>query len=108
MGAKIDDWKILHLPATGIIAAWVVRLKNHSSPVVNLWAATATSTYDTGSAWAADGSHFAVCSPAFHWPSGADHVLTAVAIKVDIIAFWTLGGDNPIIYSSITGQDFLT
>jgi len=32
MGALIDDWKILHLPAANTIAAWVVRLKNHSTP----------------------------------------------------------------------------
>jgi len=105
MGALIDDWKILHLPAANTIAAWVVRLKNHSTPVVNLWAATATSTYDTGSAWEADGSHFAVCSPVFNW-AGADHILSTGASNVDVIAFWTLGGDDPIIYGTISGQVF--
>jgi len=25
-----------------------------------------------------------------------------------VIAFWTLGGDDPIIYGTISGQDFLT
>lgn len=101
MSALIDDWKILHLPAANTIAAWVVRLKNHSSPVINLWAATATSTYD-------DGDSFEVCSPAFHWAAGTDHVLTATASNVDIVSFWTLGGNDPIIYGSVTGQAFAT
>ena len=94
-------WKILHLPAAGTIAAWVVKLTNKASPVANTWAGNGASTYDTGSA-------FAVCSPAFHWAGGTDHILTAVASNVDIIAFWTLGGDDPIIYSTISGSAFAT
>ena len=104
MSAKIDDWKILHLPAANTVAGWVVRLKNHSSAVVNLWAGHASSTYDNGSAFVA-----VTTAPAFHWAtSGSDHVLTATASKVDILAFWTFGGASPVIYSTITGQDFAT
>ena len=98
MTALIDNWKILHLPATNTIAAWVVRLKNHSSPVANTWVCTSASTYDNGSA-------FATTTPVFVW-SGADHVLTAGASKVDVIAFWTLGGATPTIYATISGQEF--
>ena len=98
MGAKIDNWKILHLPASGTIAAWVVRLKNHSSPVVNLWVATSASTYDNSGTWS-------TTTPVFNW-GGADHILTAVASKVDVITFWTLGGSTPIIYGTTSGQNF--
>ena len=99
--AKIDDWKILHLPASGTVAGWVVRLKNHSSAVINLWEGNTASTFDNGSA-------FAVCEPVFHWNGGADHVLTATASKVDILSFFTFGGDDPIIYSSVIGKAFAT
>jgi hypothetical protein len=27
---------------------------------------------------------------------------------IDIVGFWTKGGDDPAIYSTISGQDFLT
>ena len=100
MSAKIDDWKILHLPATGIIAAWVVRLKNHSSPVVNLWAGHASSTYDNSGTWS-------TITPDFHWDNnGIDHILTATADKIDILSFWTKGGSPSVIYSSVFGQNF--
>ena len=101
INAAVTTWKILHLPAANTVAGWVVRLKNHSSAVVNLWTGNAASTYDNGSA-------FAATTPAFHWGGGTDHVLTATASKTDIISFWTFGGDDPVIYSTVTGQDFLT
>ena len=101
INAAVTTWKILHLPATNTIAGWVLKLTNHSSAVANTWTGDAASTYDTGSA-------FAVCTPVFHWAGGTDHVITATASKTDILAFWTFGGDNPVIYSTICGQDFLT
>jgi len=101
MTALIDDWQIKHLPASGTIAAWVVRLKNHSTPVVNLWAGSSTSTWDNGGTWS-------TTTPHFHWAGGTDHVLSAGASDIDVIAFWTLGGATPIIYSTVSGQDFLT
>ena len=93
-------WKILHLPAAGTIAAWVVKLTNKASPVANTWAGNGASTYDTGSA-------FAVCTPVFHWATSEPHVISTGGGDIDIIAFWTKGGDNSVIYSTITGQDFL-
>jgi len=101
INAAVTTWKILHLPAANTVAAWVLKLTNHSSAVTNTWDGAATSTYDNGSA-------FAVCTPVFHWAGGTDHVITATADKTDILSFWTFGGDNPVIYSSISGQDFLT
>ena len=100
--AAPTTWKILHLPASGTIAAWVVKLtQNGSGAVTTTWTGDGASTYDTGSA-------FAVCTPVFHWAGGTDHVMTAVNSAIDIIAFWTKGGDDPVIYSSITGQAFAT
>ena len=99
--AQCDTWKILHLPPASTIAAWVVKLTNKASAVTNAWVGNAASTYDTGSA-------FAVCTPVFHWAGGSDHVITATADKTDIVTFWTFGGDDPVIYSTIAGQDFLT
>ena len=100
--AAPTTWKILHLPATGIIAAWVVKITQHaSSAVTNTWTGDGASTYDTGSA-------VAVCTPVFHWAGGTDHVLTATASKIDIVTFWTFGGDDPTIYSTISGQNFAT
>ena len=55
-----------------------------------------------------DKTTFATTTPVFHWPGGTDHVLTATASKIDIISFFTLGGDDPTIYGSITGQNFAT
>ena len=101
INAAVTTWKILHLPATNTIAGWVLKLTNHSSAVANTWTGDAASTYDNGSA-------FAVCTPVFHWAGGTDHVLTATADKTDVLTFWTFGGDNPVIYSAINGQDFLT
>ena len=101
INAAVTTWKILHLPATNTIAGWVLKLTNHSSAVTNTWTGAATSTYD-------DGDSFEVCTPVFHWAGGTDHVLTATADKTDIVTFWTFGGDNPVIYSAIMGQDFLT
>ena len=101
INAAVTTWKILHLPAANTVAGWVLKLTNHSSAVANTWTGDAASTYDTGSA-------FAVCTPVFHWAGGTDHVITATANKTDILTFWTFGGDNPTIYSTIAGQDFLT
>ena len=99
--AQCDTWKILHLPPTGVIAAWVVKLTNKASAVTNAWVGNAASTYDNGSA-------FAVCTPVFHWAGGTDHVLSTGVTDFDILGFWTKGGDDPTIYSTISGQDFLT
>ena len=101
INAAVTTWKILHLPATNIVAAWVLKLTNHSTAVANTWTGDAASTFDNGSA-------FAVCTPVFHWAEGTDHVITATASKTDILSFWTFGGDDPIIYSSITGLNFAT
>ena len=101
INAAVTTWKILHLPATNTIAGWVLKLTNHSSAVANTWTAAATSTYD-------DGDSFEVCLPVFHWAGGTDHVITATADKTDILSFFTFGGDNPVIYSTITGQNFAT
>ena len=101
INAAVTTWKILHLPAANTIAGWVLKLTNHSTAVANTWTGDAASTYDTGSA-------FAVCDPVFHWHGGDDHVITATADKTDILSFFTFGGNDPVIYSTITGQDFLT
>ena len=101
INAAVTTWKILHLPATNTIAGWVLKLTNHSTAVANTWTGDAASTFDNGSA-------FAVCTPVFHWAGGTDHVITATASKTDIISFWTFGGDDPVIYGSITGQAFAT
>ena len=100
--AAPTTWKILHLPAAGTIAAWVVKITQHAgSAVTNTWTGDGASTYDTGSA-------FAVCTPVFHWAGGTDHVMSTGVGDIDIISFWTKGGDDPAIYSTISGQDFLT
>ena len=97
----VTTWKILHLPPTGIIAAWVVKLIQHAgSAVTNTWTANGASTFDNGSA-------FAVCTPVFHWVTSDPHVMSTGTGKVDIIAFWTQGGDDPVIYGTVSGQDFL-
>ena len=101
INAAVTSWKILHLPAANIVAGWVLKLTNHSSAVANTWTGDAASTYDTGSA-------FAVCTPVFHWSGGTDHVMTASNNAIDIISFWTFGGDDPTIYSTISGQAFAT
>ena len=101
MTGIIATWTILHLPAANTVAGWVLKLTNHSTAVANTWTGDAASTFDNGSA-------FAVCTPVFHWAGGTDHVITATASKIDIIAFFTLGGDDPTIYGSITGQNFAT
>ena len=101
INAAVTTWKILHLPAANTVAGWVLKLTQHSSAVANTWTGDAASTYDTGSA-------FAVCTPVFHWAGGADHVITATADKTDILSFWTFGGDDPTIYSMITGMNFAT
>ena len=100
INAQVDTWTILHLPAANTVAAWVVKLTNHSTAVTNAWASTTASTYDNGSAFVAT-----TTAPAFHW-AGADHVLTATASKTDIITFWTFGGAAPVIYSSVSGKEF--
>ena len=97
----VTTWKILHLPAANTVAGWVLKLTNHSTAVANTWTGDAASTYDTGSA-------FAVCLPVFHWTTSTPHVMSTGVNKVDIISFWTKGGDDPTIYSATTGKDFLT
>ena len=101
INAAVTTWKILHLPATNTVAGWVLKLTNHSSAVANTWTGAATSTYD-------DGDSFEVCLPVFHWAGGTDHVITATNSATDIVSFWTFGGDNPVIYSAIMGQNFAT
>ena len=101
INAAVTSWKILHLPAANTVAGWVLKLTNHSSAAANTWTGDAASTYDNGSA-------FAVCTPVFHWAGGTDHVITAINSATDIVTFWTFGGDDPTIYSMISGQDFLT
>ncbi len=101
INAAVTTWKILHLPAANTVAAWVLKLTNHSSAVTNTWTGAATSTYD-------DGDSFEVCLPVFHWAGGTDHVLTATADKTDIVTFWTFGGASPVIYGAVTGQNFAT
>ena len=103
MTGIIATWTILHLPAANTVAAWVVKLTNHSTAVANTWASTTASTYDNGSAFVAT-----TTAPAFHWAGGTDHVITATNDATDILAFWTFGGAAPVIYSSITGQVFAT
>ena len=103
INAAVTSWTILHLPAANTVAGWVLKLTNHSTAVANTWASTTASTYDNGSAFVAT-----TTAPAFHWAGGTDHVITATASKVDIITFWTFGGAAPVIYSTISGQDFLT
>ena len=101
INAAVTTWKILHLPAANTVAAWVLKLTNHSTAVANTWTGDAASTYDTGSA-------FAVCTPVFHWAAGTDHVITATNSATDILTFWTFGGAAPVIYSSVMGQVFAT
>ena len=101
INAAVTTWKILHLPAANTVAAWVLKLTNHSTAVANTWTGDAASTFDNGSA-------FAVCTPVFHWAGGTDHVITATNSATDILTFWTFGGDDPVIYSSIQGQVFAT
>ena len=100
----VTNWKILHLPASGTISAWVVKIAQPSSKI----SATAVayepdtaSTFDNGSA-------FAVCTPVFHWAGGNDHVLSDTNSAVDIVSFFTFGGNNPVIYSNEVGKGFLT
>ena len=102
INAAVTTWKILHLPATNTIAGWVLKLTNHSTAAANTWDGDPASTFDNGSA-------FAVCTPVFHWATaGTDHVITATNSATDIVSFWTFGGDNPVIYSTINGQAFAT
>ena len=103
INAAVTTWKILHLPAANTVAAWVLKLTNHSTAVANTWASTTASTYDNGSAFVAT-----TTAPAFHWAGGTDHVITATNDATDILAFWTFCGAAPVIYISITGQVFAT
>ena len=102
-GVNIDTWKILHLPPTGTIAAWVVKITQGGTARTNAWTGNAASTYDNG----ADPIVWTATTPVFHWGASIPHVLTATAAKVDIITFWTKGGAAPTIYSTVSGQDFL-
>ena len=101
INAAVTTWKILHLPAANTVAAWVLKLTNHSTAVANTWTGAATSTYD-------DGDSFEVCTPVFHWAAGTDHVITATNSATDIVSFWTFGGATPVIYGTISGSAFAT
>jgi len=101
--AAATTWKILHIPASGTIAAWVVKLQNGGSLYGNTWAGATDSTYDSGSAFPS-----VVTAPDFHFAGGEHHILTATVSRYDIITFWTKGGASPVIYSAISGLDFLT
>ena len=101
INAAVTTWKILHLPAANTVAGWVLKLTNHSSAVANTWASTTASTYDNGSAFVAT-----TTAPAFHWAGGTD--ITATNSATDIVTFWTFGGDDPVIYGTISGQAFAT
>ena len=101
INAAVTTWKILHLPAANTVAGWVLKLTNHSTAAANTWTGHASSTFDTGSA-------FAVCTPVFHWSGGTDHVITASNNATDIVSFWTFGGDDPVIYGTISGSAFAT
>jgi len=100
--AACTTWKILHLPPTGVIAAWVVKLQNGASAYLNTWTGDAASTYDNG----ADPIVWTDTTPVFHWAGGADAILTDTNSAVDIISFWTKGGPAPVIYSTLTGSAF--
>jgi|10_taG_2_1085330.scaffolds.fasta_scaffold77993_2 hypothetical protein len=102
--AAPTSWKILHLPASGTIAAWVVKITNNSSKVTwdsACWTGAATSTWDNAGTWS-------TTTPVFHWVGGTDHVQTDTNSSVDIVSFWTKGGATPVIYSTISGQAFAT
>ena len=101
INAAVTTWKILHLPAANTVAAWVLKLTNHSTAAANTWASSTASTYDNGSAFVAT-----TTAPAFHWSGGTDHVITATDDATDILAFWTFGGAAPVIYGAISGQAF--
>ena len=76
-------------------------ITKRSIEYANTWAGDPASTYDNGSA-------FVACDPVFHWAGGTDHVLSSGVTDFDILGFWTKGGNDPTIYSTISGQDFLT
>ena len=100
----VTTWKILHLPPTGIIAAWVVAITQHgSSAVLNTWTGDAASNYDNG----ADPIVWTATTPVFHWVASTPHVMSTGVDDVDIISFWTKGGAAPVIYSTVSGQNFL-
>ena len=101
INAAVTSWTILHLPAANTVAGWVLKLTNHSTAVANTWGGDPASTFDNGSA-------FAVCTPVFHWSGGTDHVITASNNATDIVSFWTFGGDDPVIYGTISGSAFAT
>jgi hypothetical protein len=95
-------WKILHLPAAGTIAAWVVKLQQKSSPaVLNTWTGNAASTYDNG----ADPIVWTAITPVFHWGGGTAHIMTTTVSAYDVVSFWTKGGSPSVIYSSVSALD---
>jgi hypothetical protein len=103
MSAAVTSWKILHIPAANTVAAWVLKLTNHSTAAANTWTGHASSTYDNGSAFVSVSS-----APLFHWAAGTAHIITATDNATDIVTFWTFGGATPVIYSSVNGQNFAT
>jgi hypothetical protein len=100
----VTSWKILHLPASGTIAAWVVKISQPSTKITATaitWVGNSASTYDNG----ANPIVWTATTPLFHW-AGADHILTDTNSAVDIITFWTSGGATPTIYGTVSGQEF--
>tara|TARA_Y100000310_G_scaffold278756_1_gene297448 strand:- start:335 stop:886 length:552 start_codon:yes stop_codon:yes gene_type:complete len=102
----VTTWKILHLPASGTIAAWVVKIAQPSSKIAATaiaYTGDATSTYDNGSAFVA-----VTNAPVFHWAYGSVHILSDTNSAKDIVSFFTYGGDDPVIYSTEIGKGFAT
>jgi len=98
---QVDTWEIDHIPASGTVAAWVVRLKQKASgAVTNAWIGDSTSSYDNSGTWSS-------VTPVFHWAGGTDHIMSTGVNEIDVIAFWTFDG-GAIIYSTISGQAFAT
>ena len=100
---NVTTWKILHLPAANTIAAWIVKIIQNGSSTVAYTGDTGpeTSTYDNSGTWT-------ICTPVFHWAGSSEPTMTTGASKVDIMSFWTKGGDDPTIYTTTVGQNFLT
>jgi hypothetical protein len=102
INVAVTTVKILHLPALGTIAAWVLKLSQPSTKIAAVavaWTGDPASTYDLAGTWTAT-------TPVFHWAGGTDHILTDTNSAVDVVSFWTKGGATPTIYSSISGQAF--
>ena len=103
LSGNVTTWKILHLPALNTIAALLVKIIQNGSSTVAYTGdpGPETSTYDNSGTWT-------ICTPVFHWAASAEPTMTTGASKVDIMSFWTKGGDDPTIYTTTVGQNFLT